>query len=107
MSSLTEQPASFLGHAQDRDLRALQRLEQSIEAQLELEHQLTERDQREIALAQCFPHGRLVLRGRLSGYFPTLDPEVVRSYLIQDGRRKGILYINLLRRVCVAVDWSV
>lgn len=102
---MSEHSSSYLGHPQDRDLRALQLVEHSIEAQLEFEHEITERDKREIALALCFPHGKLVLRGKLSGYFPTIDPEVMRSYLIQDGKRKGILYINMLRQVCVAIDW--
>jgi len=104
---LFEQSSSYLGHPRDRDLRALQAVEHSIEAQLEFEHAVAERDRREIALAHCFPHGKLLLRGRIGGLQPTLDPQVLRAYLIQDGRRKGILYINLLRQVCVAVDWLV
>ena len=104
---MSEHSASYLGRPQDRDLRALQHVERSIEAQLEFEHQITERDKREIALAHCFPHGKLVLRGHLSGFFSTVDPEVRRTYLIQDGRRKGILYINMRRQVCVAIDWHI
>ena len=94
-----------LGHPMDRSLLSLKIVEHSIEAQLEFEHQLTRRDQREITLAKCFPQGKLILRGRLDGFTPTIDPEVSRSYLIQDGTVKGILYINRLRKVCVAVDW--
>lgn len=94
-----------LGHPVDRSLRSLELVEHSIEAQLEFEHQLVERDRREIELATCFPQGKLILRGRMQGFTPTIDPEVVRSYLIQEGRIKGILYINLRRKICVAVDW--
>jgi hypothetical protein len=95
-----------LGHPVDHSLRSLQLVEQSIEAQLEFEYQMIERDRREIALAKCFPGGKLILRGSLRGMCRTMDPVVFRSYLIQDGRVKGILYINMLRKVCVAIDWQ-
>lgn len=95
-----------LGHPEDRNLAALELVEHSIQAQLEFEHQLTERDRREIELAQCFPEGKLILRGKIQGCFPTIDPEVIRTILIQDGKRKAILYINTLRKVCVALDWA-
>ena len=91
----------------DRNLRSLESVEHSIEAQLEFEHQLTQRDQREIALAKCFPQGKLILRGGLGEFKLTVDPEVARCYLIQDGRVKGILYVNMRRKVCVAVDWQL
>lgn len=94
-----------LGHPVDRSLRSLELVEHSIEAQLEFEHQVTERDRREVALARCFPQGKLILRGKMAGFETTLDPEVVRSYLIQDSRLKGILYINIRRKVCIAIDW--
>lgn len=94
-----------VGHPVDRNLRALELVRHSIEAQLEFEHQVTERDRREIALAECFPEGKLILRGKLVGMNPTMDPEVSRAYVVQDGRVNGILYINLLRKVCVALDW--
>jgi hypothetical protein len=42
----------------------------------------------------------------MQGRFPTLDPEVIRTFLIQDGKKKAILYINTLRKVCVAIDWE-
>lgn len=96
-----------LGHPIDRNLRALELIQHSIEAQLEFEHQVTERDKREIALAKCFPQGRLILRGKLGAMVRTIDPEVSRCFLIQDGRVKGIIYINLLRKICIAVDWNV
>ncbi len=96
-----------VGHPVDRSLRALELVEHGIEAQLEFEHQLIERDKREIALATCFPHGRLILRGSMRGMFPTIDPEVFRSELVQEGKIKGMLYINRLRKVCVAVDWEI
>jgi hypothetical protein len=96
-----------LGHPVDHSLTQLRLVEHSIEAQLEFEHQIKLRDQSEIELARCFPQGKLILRGKLSGFVPTMDPEVVRSYLIQDGRVKGIMYINILRKVCIAVDWQV
>ena len=102
-----EKSSAYLGHPFDRDLRMLEMVEHSIEAQLEFEHQITERDRREIALAHCFPQGKLVLRGHLCGFFPTVDPEVMRTYLIQNGRRKGILYINMRRKICVAIDWLI
>ena len=95
-----------LGHPIDRSLRSLAHVEHSIEAQLEFEHQVTERDRREVALARCFPQGKLILRGRMAGFETTIDPEVVRSYLVQDNRVKGILYINVRRKVCVAIDWQ-
>lgn len=95
-----------LGHPEDRSLAALELAEHSIQAQLEFEHLLTERDRREIELAQCFPEGKLILRGKMHGRFPTLDPEVIRTFLIQDGKQKALLYINTLRRVCVAIDWD-
>lgn len=95
-----------LGHPVDSDLAALELVQHGIEAQLEFEHLLIERDKREIALAKCFPEGKLILRGKMHGLFRTVDPEVSRSYLIQDGKRKAILYINTLRKVCVAVDWQ-
>ena len=94
-----------LGHPVDRSLRSLEHVQRSIEAQLEFEYQLTKRDQREISLAKCFPQGKLILRGGLDGFTPTIDPEVSRTYLIQDGRVKGILYVNMLRKTCIAVDW--
>ena len=93
-------------HPVDRDLAALELVQHSIEAQLEFEHLLIERDKREIALAKCFPDGKLILRGKMHGLYRTVDPEVSRSYLQQDGRQKAILYINTLRKVCVAVDWQ-
>lgn len=96
--------SQFLGHPQDRDLRVLKQLERSIEAQLEIEHQLTEQDKREIDLAACFPAGRLVLRGAIAGIHRTLDPELISCYVIQDGMRKGMLYINTLRKKCTALD---
>lgn len=96
-----------LGHPVDHQLRALELVEHGIEAQLEFEHQLIERDKREIALATCFPQGKLILRGAMRGMFPTIDPEVFRSELVQEGRIKGMLYINRLRKVCVAVDWDI
>ncbi len=96
-----------LGHPVDRSLAQLQLVEHSIEAQLEFEHQVKLRDQLEIELAKCFPHGKLVLRGNMFRFEPTIDPEVMRSYLIQDGRVKGIMYINVLRKVCVALDWAI
>jgi hypothetical protein len=94
------------GHPIDRDLAALELVQHGIEAQLEFEHLLIERDKREIALAKCFPGGKLVLRGQVHGLFRTLDPEVSRSWLVQDGQRKAILYINTLRKICVAIDWQ-
>ncbi len=93
-----------LAHPQDRDLRVLKQLERSIEAQLEIEHQLIEQDRREIDLASCFPAGKLVLRGRICGFHKTLDPEIVRIDVIQDGRQKGFLYINIRRKKCMALD---
>ena len=93
-----------LGHPQDRQLGALRLIEHSIEAQLEFEHQLSEQDKREIELAKCFPEGKLILRGILWGFEKTLDSEVFRSYVVQDGVKKGILYINLVRKRCVAID---
>jgi len=95
-----------VGHPVDRNLATLELVEHSIEAQLEFEHLLIERDKREIALARCFPDGKLILRGKMQGLYRTVDPEVSRSYLMQDGKRKAILYINTLRKVCVAVDWQ-
>lgn len=92
------------GHPQNHDLRMLKQLEHSIEAQLEIEHQLTENDRREIDLATCFPAGKLMLHGTLEGLQRTLDPDVFRSYVIQDGERRGVLYINTLRKKCIAVD---
>ncbi len=97
----------YLGHPQDRNLRVLKQLEHSIESQLEIEHQLIEQDRREIDLATCFPAGKLVLRGTIDGFHRTLDPEVIRSYVIQDGQRKGVLYINVRRKKCTAVDCLV
>ena len=93
----------FLGHPQDLDLRMLKLLEHSIEAQLEIEHQLAEQDRREIDLATCFPAGKLMLRGSLEGIQRTLDPEVVRGYVVQGGRRMGMLYINTVRKKCTPV----
>ncbi len=94
------------GHPVDHDLATLELVRHGIEAQLEFEYLLIERDQREIALAQCFPGGKLILRGTMQGLSRTLDPEVTRSYLVQDGQRKAILYINTLRKICVAIDWA-
>jgi len=94
------------GHPIDRNLAALELVQHSIEAQLEFEHLLIERDKREIELAKCFPDGKLILRGQMRGLFRTLDPEVSRSWLVQDGQRKAILYINTLRKICVAIDWQ-
>ncbi len=93
-----------LGHPEDRNLQSLELVEHSIQAQLEFEHMLIERDRREIELAKCFPEGKLILRGKMRGRFRTLDPEVVRTDLMQDGMRKAVLYINTLRKVCVAID---
>lgn len=94
-----------LGHPEDRNLGSLELVQHSIQAQLEFEHLLIERDRREIELAKCFPNGKLVLRGKAQGIYPTLDREVIRTNLIQDGKRRAILYINTLRKICVAVDW--
>ncbi len=94
------------GHPVDRDLAALELMRHGVEAQLEFEHLLVERDKREIELAKCFPEGRLILRGKMHGLFRTVDPEVSRAYLVQEGKQKAILYINTLRKVCVAVDWQ-
>jgi hypothetical protein len=94
-----------LGHPEDKNLGSLELVKHSIRAQLEFEHQVTERDKREIELAKCFPNGKLILRGNINGFYQTIDPEVSRAFLIQDGRMKGILYVNELRKVCVAVDW--
>ena len=82
----------------------LRLLGRSIEEQLEIEHQLGEQDRREIDLATCFPAGKLMLRGTLDGLQRTLDPEVVRGYVSQGGRRMGILYINVVRKKCTPVD---
>jgi hypothetical protein len=95
-----------LGHPEDRNLGALELVEHSIEAQLEFEHLLIERDKREIELAKCFPDGKLILRGKMRGPFRTIDPEVSRSFLIENGKQTAILYINTLRKVCVAIDWN-
>ncbi|SMB27810.1 protein of unknown function [Sterolibacterium denitrificans] len=94
----------YLGHPQDRDLRMLRSLARSIETQLELEHQLSERDRREIDLAACFPAGKMILRGSLADIRHTIDPEVMRCHVVQDGRLAGTLYINLLRKKCTPVD---
>ncbi len=93
------------GHLEDRNLASLELVEHSIRAQLEFEHLLVERDKSEIELAKCFPEGKLVLRGKLQGRFQTLDREVIRTNLIQDGKRKAVLYINQIRKICVAIDW--
>lgn len=95
-----------LGHPEDRNLGSLELVEHGVQAQLEFEHLLIERDKREIELAKCFPDGKLILRGQMVGRYQTLDPEVIRTYLVQDGKRKAILYINTLRKVCVAIDWT-
>jgi hypothetical protein len=102
-----ERPSEGLGHPQDRNLNALRQVERGIEAQLEFEHQVAMRNQREIDLAKCFPQGKLILRGRLEKFETTMDPEVTRSYVVQDGRIKGIMYINQRRKICVAIDWDV
>lgn len=102
----TKTRSAGLGHAVDRNLHSLKLVEHSIEAQLEFEHQVTERDRREVALAKCFPQGKLILRGKMRGIEATIDPDVMRSYLIQDNRVRGIRYINILRKVCVAIDWK-
>jgi hypothetical protein len=96
-----------LGHPVDRHLASLGLVEHSVEAQLEFEHRLLEKNQREIMLARCFPEGKLVLRGTLNGLIKTVDPEVIRTYLIQDGVKKAIIYINTLRKVCIAIDWKL
>ena len=95
-----------LGHPENHNFATLEQVQHSIQAQLEFEHLLTERDRREIELAKCFPDGELILRGKMQGRIRTLDPEVIRTFLIQDGKRKAILYINTLRKVCVAIDWD-
>lgn len=94
-----------LGHPEDRDLRALKQVEHSIEAQLEFEHLISEGDKREIELAKCFPKGKLILRGKIDAVYKTVDPEVSRATIFQEGRMKGMLYINELRKICIAVDW--
>lgn len=93
------------GHPEDKNLHSLELMEQSIQVQLEFEHQVTERDKREIELAKCFLNGKLILRGKINGFYQTIDPEVSRAFLIQGGRIKGVLYVNQLRKICVAFDW--
>jgi hypothetical protein len=94
-----------LGHPKDRQLHSLELVEHSVQAQLEFEHLLIERNKHEIELSKCFPNGKLILRGYTHGYFQTVDPEVARTDLMQNGKRKAILYINTVRKTCVAIDW--
>lgn len=98
-------PKLNLGHPEDRQLYSLELVKHSVQAQLEFEHLLIDRNKREIDLAQCFPNGKLILRGNTCGFFQTIDPEVSRTHLMQDGKRKAILYINTVRKTCVAIDW--
>lgn len=94
------------GHPVDRDLSALELVQRGIEAQLEFERLLIERNNREIELAKRLPDGKLILQGRMRGQFKTLDPEVYRSWLVQDGWVKGIVYVNPVRKIFVAIDWQ-
>lgn len=85
-------------------MRVLRKLSHSIEAQLKIEHQLSEQERRDIDLATCFPQGKIMMGGILTEIRYTIDPAVVRCHVIQNGRRTGTLYINLLRKKCTPVD---
>ncbi|MBV2234544.1 MAG: hypothetical protein KUL75_03255 [Sterolibacterium sp.] len=95
---------TFYGQPRDHDLHQLQQLARSIEIQLELLHQLDAQERREIDLAQCFPDGKLIVHGQLVDLRPTIDPEVLRGQVLQDGQQVGTLYINVRRGKCAPVD---
>jgi hypothetical protein len=61
-----------LGHPEEHSLGVLELVEHDIQAQSDFEHQLIGRDRREIELAKCFPDGKLILRGKTQGRFPTI-----------------------------------
>ena len=92
---------------QNHDLRSLKQLERSIEAQLKVEHHQGQQEQREIDLATCFPAGKFMLGGVITHLQHTIDPEVMRGNVMQDGRCTGMVYINRPRKKCVAVSGAL
>ncbi len=94
-----------LGHPQDRDLRSLRKIEQSIEVQLKIERHRGEQERREIDLASCFPNGHFAFSGHIARLRRTLDPEVVCCLVAHEATAEtGSLYINLRRNRCVILD---
>ncbi len=92
------------GYPRDRDLRALRKLEQGIEAQLRIDRHHGERERRELDLASCFPQGHFAFAGQVAGFRRTLDPEVVCCQIRHEEVRPGYLYVNVRRHRCVVLD---
>lgn len=108
------------GFPRDHDIKSLENVEQHLRATLAVErlragmevsvadganHALSadceRRLNRGMHLSECFPDGRMALRGRLSGLSATLDPDTYRAYLYRAGSIATVLYINFELQTCV------
>lgn len=92
------------GHPQDHSLHQLQHVARSVETQLKLLRQQNLQGERELELASCFPDGKMIIQGHLINLQHTIDPEVLRGHVAQDGQNLGTLYINVRRGKCTAID---
>jgi hypothetical protein len=62
------------------------------------------RTNRIMHLNECYPNGRLALRGKLSGLTKTLGRDTYRAFLKHEGRNITVLYVNFNLRTCMTCD---
>jgi hypothetical protein len=55
-------------------------------------------------ISECFPDGKLSLRGKLSGLIQTMSKDTFRTYLRHHGNILTVLYINFNTSTCTTCD---
>ena len=113
-------PPMHQGFPTDHDLKSLKNVERHLLVSLEIERVrasrpasrasgepvlvaagIERRINRHMNLSECFPDGRLALRGRLSELAPTIDKRTYRAYLRSGGNVITVLYINFELGTCL------
>ncbi len=119
-------PASTHARPADHDLKSLDNVEKHLRAELEIEldgklkvktplprhHKSSyhsepsgysgyeRRINRMMDFRECYPNGKLALRGKLSDLTLTMSKRTYRAFLRHEGRIITILYVNFESRNC-------
>lgn len=109
-------PPGSRRHDTNSDLKSLGNVEKHLRAQLEVERRneansthgpvpetlgIERRVNRKMMMWDCFPDGKLALKGRLSALAVTLDKGTYRAYLRNNGDITTVLYINFELGTCL------
>ncbi len=111
-------PPDSRRHDTNSDLKSLENVEKHLRAQLAVERRsganstpgpvlespgagIERRVNRKMMMWDCFPDGKLALKGRLSALAVTLDKGTYRAYLRNNGDITTVLYINFELGTCL------